>query len=127
MLVKDWLSVVSSAPNIKVVDGNTWAYGTKESIEENYGDFDLKEVKQPYDDTGLLILYVSQFTKCDCYRTRIVKHYLSEYEKGYYTALHGGARVDFIDEEESYCMGTKERECCTCGGDKRRCNFYPTE
>lgn len=125
MLVKEWLSVVSSAPNIKVVDGNTTAYGTKESIEENYGDFDLKEVEQPYDDTDLLILYVSQFTKCDCYRTRIVKHYLSEYEKGYYAALHDGARVDFIDEEESYCMGTKERECCTCGGDKRKCDFYP--
>lgn len=124
MLVKDWLGVVSAASNIKVVDGNTWAYGTKESIEENYGDFDLKEVEQPYNDTGLLILYVSQFTKCDCYRTRIVKHYLSEYEKGYYAALHGGARVDFIDEEESYCMGTKECERCTCGGDKRKCDFY---
>ena len=43
MLVKDWLSVVGTALNIKVVDGNTWAYGTKESIEENYGDFDLKK------------------------------------------------------------------------------------
>lgn len=127
MLVKDWLSVVSTASNIKVVDGNTWAYGTKESIEENYGDFDIKEVEQPYDDTGLLILYVSQFIKCDCYRTRIVKHYLSEYEKGYYAALHSGARVDSIDEEESYCMGTKECEVCTCGGDKRKCNFYPTK
>lgn len=45
MLVKDWLSVVGKALNIKVVDGNTWAYGTKESIEENYGDFELKEVE----------------------------------------------------------------------------------
>lgn len=34
MLVKDWLSVVSAAPNIKVVDGNTSAYGTKESIKK---------------------------------------------------------------------------------------------
>ena len=33
MLVKDWLSVVGTALNIKVVDGNTLAYGTKESIE----------------------------------------------------------------------------------------------
>lgn len=23
------------------------------------------------------------------------------------------------------CYGTKEREECTCGGDKHRCNFYP--
>ena len=58
MLVKDWLSVIGKALNIKVVDGNTWAYGTKESIEENYGDFELKEVEQ-VDDTDLLILYVS--------------------------------------------------------------------
>lgn len=58
MLVKDWLSVVGKALNIKVVDGNTWAYGTKESIEETYGDFELKEVEQ-VDDTDLLILYVS--------------------------------------------------------------------
>ena len=126
MLVKDWLRVVSAAPNIKVVDGNTSAYGTKESIEEDYGDFELESVEQD-ETTGRLILHVSQFTKCDCYRTRTVKHYLSEYEKGYYAALHGGARVDFIDEEESYCIGTKEREICTCGGDKRKCDFYPTK
>ena len=123
MLVKDWLSVVIPASNIEVVDGNISAYGTKESIEEDYGDFELESVEQD-ETTGRLILHVSQFTKCDCYRTRIVKHYLSEYEKGYYAALHGGARVDFIDEEESYCMGTKECECCTCGGDKRKCDFY---
>ena len=126
MLVKDWLSVVIPASNIEVVDGNISAYGTKESIEEDYGDFELESVEQD-ETTGRLILHVSQFTKCDCYRTRIVKHYLSEYEKGYYAALHGGARVDFIDEEESYCMGTKERECCTCGGDKRKCDFYPAK
>ncbi len=78
MLVKDWLSVVSNAQNIKVIDGNTEAYGTKESIEENYGDFELKSVEQ-VDDTDLLILYVS--TKCPYYRVRTVKHRLSEYEK----------------------------------------------
>lgn len=122
MLVKDWLSVVSNAPNIKVVDGNTWAYGTKESIEENYGDFDLKEVEQPYDDTGLLTLYVSQFIKCDCYRTRIVKHYLSEYEKGYYAALHGGIHIEYTDKEEPYCFGTKSCEVCHCGGNKEKCD-----
>lgn len=126
MLVKDWLSVVIPASNIKVVDGNTSAYGTKDSIEEDYGDFDLERVEQ-VDDTDLLILYVSKYKECDSYRTKKVRRYLTEYEKGYYTALHGGARVDFIDKEESYCMGTKERECCTCGGDKRKCDFYPAK
>lgn len=119
MLVKDWLSVVSNAPNIKVVDGNTWAYGTKESIEKNYGDYDLKSVEQ-VDDTDLLILYVS--TKCPYYRVRTVKHYLSEYEKGYYAALHDDACVDSIDEEEPYCLGTKNCEACHCGGNKRKCD-----
>lgn len=126
MLVKDWLSVVIPASNIKVVDGNTSAYGTKESIEENYGDFDLKRVEQ-VDDTDLLVLYVSKYKKCDSYRTKKVRRYLTEYEKGFYAALHGGAPVDYIVEDQSYCVGTKERECCTCGGDKRKCDFYPTK
>ena len=124
MLVKDWLSVVSTALNIKVVDGNTWAYGTKESIEENYGDFDLKKVEQ-VDDTDLLVLFVS--TKCQHYRVRTVRRYLSEYEKGYYAALHDGSHIEYTDEKESCCLGTKNCEVCHCGGDKRKCDFYPTK
>ena len=119
MLVKDWLSVVGTALNIKVVDGNTWAYGTKESIEENYGDFDLKKVEQ-VDDTDLLILYIS--SKCPHYRVRTVKHYLSEYEKGYYAALHGGIHIEYTDEEEPYCSGMKNCEVCHCGGNKEKCD-----
>ena len=126
MLVKDWLSVIESDRAIRVRTVKFAMSGTKSSIERDFGDFELNFVEQD-DTTVRLILHVSQFTKCDCYRTRIVKHYLSEYEKGYYAALHGGARVDFIDEEESYCMGTKECECCTCGGDKRKCDFYPAK
>lgn len=119
MLVKDWLSVVSNAQNIQVVDGNITVYGTKESIlEENYGDFDLKRVEQ-VDDTDLLILYVS--TKCHYYKTRTVKHFPTEYAKGYYAALHGITCVECTDEEESYCFGTKNCEVCHCGGDKRKC------
>lgn len=120
MLVKDWLSVVSAAPNIKVVDRNTEAYGTKESIEEHYGDFDLKSVEQ-VNDTDLLILYV--YAKCPHYRTRTVKHYLSEYEKGYYAALHDGFYIEYTDKEESYCLGTKNREVCHCGGNKKKCEY----
>lgn len=120
MLVKDWLSVVSNAQNIQVVDGNTTAYGTKESIEENYGDFELKKVEQ-VDDTDLLILYVS--SKCPHYRVRTVQHYLSEYEKGYYAALHGGISIEYTDKEEAYCLGTKNREVCHCGGDKAKCEY----
>ena len=126
MLVKDWLSVVGTARNIKVVDGNTLAYGTKESVEENYGDFELKKVEQ-VNDTDLLILYVSKYKECDCYQTKKVRRYLTEYEKGFYAALHGGTPVNYIVENQAYCMGTKECECCTCDGDKRKCDFYPTK
>lgn len=126
MLVKDWLSVVGTALNIKVVDGNTWAYGTKESVEENYGDFDLERVEQ-VDDTDLLILYVSKYKECDSYRTKKMRRYLTEYEKGFYASLYGRAPADYIVENQSYCIGTKEREFCTCGGDKRKCDFYPTK
>lgn len=121
MLVKDWLSVVGTALNIKVVDGNTWAYGTKESVEENYGDFDLKKVEQ-VDDTDLLILYVSKYTKCDCYRTKKVRHYLTEYEKGAYFGYYG-VRKDYIEKDEPYCMGTRELESCHCGGNKEKCEY----
>lgn len=126
MLVKDWLSVIKSDRAIRVITVKFAMSGIKSNIERDFSDFELESVEQD-ETTGRLILHVSQFTKCDCYRTRIVKHYLSEYEKGYYAALHGGACVDFIDEEESYCIGTKERECCTCGGDKRKCDFYPAK
>ena len=126
MLVKDWLGVVIPASNIKVVDGNTSAYGTKESVEENYGDFDLERVEQ-VDDTDLLILYVSKYKECDCYRIKKVRRYLTEYEKGFYSALHGKAPADYTVEDQSYCIGTKECECCTCGGDKRKCDFYPVK
>ena len=124
MLVKDWLSIVIPASNIKVIDGNTTAYGTKESIEENYGDFDLKKVEQ-VDDTDLLVLFVS--TKCPHYRVRTVRRYLSEYEKGYYAALHDGIHIEYTDEKESCCLGTKNCEVCHCGGNKRKCDFYPTK
>lgn len=121
MLVKDWLSVVIPASNIKVADGNTSAYGTKESIEESYGDFDLERVEQ-VDDADLLFLYVSKYKECDCYRTKKVRRYLTEYEKGFYASLYGRAPVDYIVENQSYCIGTKECEFCTCGGDRRKCD-----
>ena len=109
MLVKDWLSIVIPASNIKVIDGNTTAYATKESIEEDYGDFDLERVEQ-VDDTDLLVLYVSKYKECDCYRTKKMRRYLTEYEKGFYATLQGEAPVNYIVEDQSYCVSTKERE-----------------
>ena len=50
-----------------------------------------------------------------------------EYEKGFYTSLYGRASADYTVKNQSYCVGTKECECCTCGGDRRKCDFYPTK
>ena len=30
-----------------------------------------------------------------------------------------------LEHGVSVCWGTKEKDLCTCGGDKKKCNFYP--
>lgn len=50
--------------------------------------------------------------KCDCY---IEDRYLVDY-----TPL-----MKPLYKTISLCFGTKEREECTCGGDRTKCNFYP--
>lgn len=79
------------------------------------------------DEEEVPVTVVEVIKKCDSYRTKKVRRYLTDYEKGFYTALHGRAPADYIVENKSYCIGTKECEFCTCGGDKRKCNFYPTK
>ena len=46
--------------------------------------------------------------KCDCYQKRT------------YKSVNG--ERDFIKYE---CWGTKERDECSCGGDRTKCDFYP--
>ena len=31
----------------------------------------------------------------------------------------------YIDGKTPRCMGTKEIDVCSCGGDKSKCDFYP--
>ena len=50
--------------------------------------------------------------KCDCYKTIERLHYTPFYTQAYY-------------ETVGICNGTKEREECSCGGDRTKCNFYP--
>lgn len=126
MLVKDWLSAIKDDRAVRVVTSTITMSAAKSSIERDFGDYELKSVEQDK-DTGRLILYISKYKKCDSYRTKKVRRYLTEYEKGYYAALHGGVSTDYIVENQSYCMGTKECEPCICGGDKRKCDFYPVE
>lgn len=52
--------------------------------------------------------------KCDCY---------FEYEKKHSGLLiHNGEIIKLF---EGRCNGTKEIECCSCGGDPAKCDFYP--
>ena len=123
MLVKDWLRALRTTDEIEIVYKNISEFGTKEYIIDKYGEFDLKTIEQ-HKDTGMLILYVSEYKKCSSYRVKTIKRHLSEFEQGYYFALHGVSQ-EYIDEEQPYCIGTKECETCTCNGDRSKCNFYP--
>ena len=50
--------------------------------------------------------------QCDCYckKTRI---------------LGWLGPDEFLKKEIFVCMGTKEQDECTCGGDRTKCDFYP--
>ena len=50
--------------------------------------------------------------KCDCY---VEDRHLSDY-----TPL-----MKPIYKTVSLCFGTKERDKCSCGGDRTKCDFYP--
>ena len=61
--------------------------------------------------------------KCDCYRTRTERRYFSDYEKGY-AAAQGKLLPDHEDICRGVCLGTKEVDYCSCGGDLSKCDFY---
>lgn len=63
---------------------------------------------------------------CPSYRTRIAKRRLSDYEQGVYFGYYG-IRKEFVEEEHHYCLGTRECDACTCGGDKTKCDYYGEE
>ena len=63
-------------------------------------------------------------SKCECYRTQTERRYLSNIEKITYTVATERLAPGYIDEEVGVCYGTKEKDVCSCGGDKSKCNFY---
>ena len=127
MLVKDFVDVYHKGGGFLkvVIDGGESKSGTSAYMRNYYADYDIDNIIVGED--GYIVLYISKYKKCDSYRTKKMKRYLTDYEKGFYAALHGRAPVDYIVEDQSYCMGTKECEFCTCGGDKRKCDFYPAK
>lgn len=125
MLVRDFADVYQKGNGYfrVLIDGGEIKSGFSTYMGNYYADYDIDNITVGED--GYIVLHISKYKECESYRTKKVRRYLTEYEKGYYTALHGRAPGDYIVENQSYCMGTKECEFCTCGGDKRKCDFYP--
>ena len=126
MLVKNFVDVYQKGDGyLSVVIDDEEISGSSAYMRNCYADYDIDNITVGKD--GYIVLYISKYKKCDSYRTRKVGRYLTDYEKGFYAALHGETPVNYIVENQAYCIGTKECECCTCGGDKRKCDFYPTD
>ena len=64
--------------------------------------------------------------KCDCYQFETKRRYLSNIDKITYTLATERLAPEYIDEEVGVCYGTKEKDVCNCGGDRRKCSFYET-
>ena len=54
--------------------------------------------------------------KCDCYHVQQKKRYTFHPITG--QAIENNVGI-------SVCWGTRERDECSCGGDKAKCDFYP--
>ena len=55
-------------------------------------------------------------SKCDCYHTKTTTRYT-------YNQWTGSPIAH--DIEVGVCWGTREADECNCGGDMRKCDFYP--
>lgn len=93
-------------------------------IENNYIDFEVESAVFSADDTvSFTILGDLGKDKCDCYRVLKERHYLTDYEKGYYEATYHKPAPEYEIKHNGICYGTKDREPCDCGGDRSKCNF----
>lgn len=64
-------------------------------------------------------------TICEYYHTKkVVKHY-SEFERGIHYAINGEMTPSSHIVDVGYCNGTMECDECCCGGDSKKCDFYP--
>ena len=92
-----------------------------DEIANVYGDFKVVKV-----DSSPNLMYAELIIDeptCDCYIVTKEMRYLNEYEKGCYHGRHS-EDIRCVTEEVTRCLGTEERETCTCGGYKSQCNFY---
>lgn len=61
--------------------------------------------------------------KCKSYDEIVCKRTPTAFERGYHLAMTG-EYLKQVTETRAYCNGTREHEMCTCGGDRRKCDFY---
>ena len=89
-------------------------YKIQEIIEVREGFFRIIYTSEDaYEDENI----------CASYRVRKVKTHLSDYEQGVYFGRYGVCN-EYIENDEPYCMATRELESCNCDGDRSKCNFY---
>ena len=72
------------------------------------------------------IILGGEMKKCDCYKEETKTRNITDFERGFQYGLTG--KWADIDEQVKYkegrCIGTRECETCTCGGDTSKCDFY---
>lgn len=93
-------------------------------VANNYLDFEVESAVFSADNTvSFTITGDLRKDKCDCYRVSKERHYLTDYEKGYYEAIYHKPAPEYEIKHNGICYGTKDREPCDCDGDKSKCNF----
>ena len=121
--------------------GDNYVIGPAVDAEYNDAADELAEVLNRYERKGykiqevievregfFRIIYTSEDDYedeniCASYRVRKVKTHLSDYEQGVYFGRYG-VHNEYIENDEPYCMATRELESCNCDGDRSKCNFY---
>jgi len=93
-------------------------------IKDNYLDFEMDSVSfTPDNIISFTVVGDLRKDKCECYMVSKERHYLTDYEKGYYEAIYHKPAPEYEIKHNGICYGTKDREPCDCGGDKSKCNF----
>lgn len=95
---------------------------TAKSLKDLFGDFEVVTADNNPLARGIVTIVIDEPT-CDCYKVTQERRYLTEYEKGYHYGRYN-EEIEYVTKEVPRCLGTKEREICTCGGHKSQCNFY---
>ncbi len=95
---------------------------TSQRLKILFGDFEVVSANNDYPDRGIVTIVIDEPT-CDCYEVTKERRYLTEYEKGYHYGRYN-EEVEYVTKEVARCLGTKEKEFCTCGGYRSQCNFY---